>query len=61
MAVVPGIGLQSAYREAQAGNFGIFRVDNLFRVPTASLREALHLPATPILAPASTEHAAEAA
>lgn len=43
MQTVLGVSHQSAYREAQAGRFGAFRVGNLYRVPTAPLREILHL------------------
>lgn len=45
MATLLKIGLQSAYREAQAGRFGAFRVGSLYRIPTGPLREALGLTA----------------
>lgn len=61
LSTATGAGRNQIYAEAQAGRWGAFRIGAVFHFPTAVVREALHLPASPILAPASHEHAAEAA
>lgn len=59
LATVLRIGLAGAYREVAAGRFGAFKVGNLYRVPTAPIREALGLPTTPsALATEATSRAA---
>ncbi len=61
LSVVLDIGLQAAYREAASGRFGAFKIGRVYKIPTPALREALGLSAAPVLAPASTDHAATAA
>ena len=55
MSTALGVGRNVGYGEAKKGRFGAFKVGGQYRVPTAPLREALHLPT------ASTEHAKVAA
>lgn len=61
LSVVLDVGLQAALREAAAGRFGAFKIGRIYKIPTPQVREALGLPASPILAPASADHAREAA
>lgn len=55
------VSAQIGYRAAQEGRFGAVKIGNQYRFPSAPLREALGLPASPILAPAPTAHIHEAA
>ena len=43
MSTALGIGRDAGYKEAKNGKFGAFKIAGQYRIPTAPLREALHL------------------